>query len=83
MQDSYTNTSGTASNFLQIYSNTSSQNAYAYFAEMVYVDGQQLDADLVLENGSATLTDNGRHRNVSGLTFGNNGFYLDFEIVSS
>ena len=42
-QDSYTNTSGRALKFFALHENTNSQNAGAYFTEMVYVDGQQLD----------------------------------------
>jgi len=49
----------------------------AYYAETVFIDGQQLAADQFGEFDS----DSGIWKpiNVSGLTFGNNGFYLDFE----
>ena len=48
-----------------------------YLAEFVYVDGTQLDADQFGEFDSDTNI--WKPINVSGLTFGNNGFYLDFE----
>ncbi len=52
-----------------------------YLAEVVFIDGQQLDADQFGEFDS----DSGIWKpiDVSGLTFGNNGFYLDFEDSSS
>ena len=48
-----------------------------YLAEFVYCDGQVLDADSFGEFDE----DSGIWKpiDVSGLTFGNNGFYLDFE----
>jgi|9_EtaG_2_1085328.scaffolds.fasta_scaffold24330_2 hypothetical protein len=48
-----------------------------YLAEVVWVDGQQLDADQFGEFDSDTNI--WKPIDVSGLTFGNNGFYLDFE----
>ena len=53
------------------------QNLDGYLAEFVYVDGQQLDATSFGEFDE----DSGIWKpiDVSGLTFGNNGFYLDFE----
>ena len=49
----------------------------AYFAETVFIDGQQLAADQFGEFDE----DSGIWKpiDVSGLTFGNNGFYLDYE----
>ena len=76
--DSYTNTSGRALKFFALHSNTSSQNAGAYFAEMVYIDGQQLDQTSFGEFDSSS-PNIWKPKNVSGLTFGNNGFYLEFK----
>ena len=52
-----------------------------YLAEFVYVDGSQLGADSFGEFDS----DSGIWKpiDVSGLTFGNSGFYLDFEDSSA
>tara|TARA_A100001391_G_scaffold98814_2_gene65555 strand:- start:1030 stop:2484 length:1455 start_codon:yes stop_codon:yes gene_type:complete len=77
--DSYTNTSGRAFKFFTFHedSNTS-QDASAYFAEMVYIDGQQLDQTSFGEFDSDS-PNIWKPIDVSGLTFGNNGFYLDFE----
>ena len=77
-QDSYTNTSGRALKFFALHENVNSQNAGAYFAEMVYIDGQQLDPTSFGEFDSDSPTV-WKPIDVSGLTFGNNGFYLDFE----
>jgi len=54
------------------------QNLDGYLAEFVYVDGQQLDATSFGEfnEDSPTIW---QPIDVSELTFGNNGFYLDFE----
>ena len=48
-----------------------------YLAEFVYCDGQVLDADSFGEFDEDTGI--WKPIDVSGLTFGNNGFYLDFE----
>ena len=52
-----------------------------YLSEFVFIDGQQLDPTSFGEFDS----DSGIWKpiNVSGLTFGNNGFYLDFEDSSA
>ena len=76
--DSYTNTSGRALKFFALHENVNSQNAGAYFAEMVYVDGQQLDQTSFGEFDSDS-PNIWKPIDVSELTFGNNGFYLDFE----
>ena len=52
-----------------------------YLAEVVFIDGQQLDSTSFGEFDSDTNI--WKPKNVSGLTFGNNGFYLDFENSSS
>ena len=52
-----------------------------YLAEYCFIDGQQLDADQFGEFDSDSNI--WKPINVSGLTFGNNGFYLDFENASS
>jgi len=48
-----------------------------YIAEAVLIDGQQLDATSFGEFDSDTNI--WKPKDVSGLTFGTNGFYLDFE----
>ena len=48
-----------------------------YMAEVVLVDGQQLTPTSFGETDS--VTNNWVPKDVSGLTFGTNGFYLDFE----
>jgi len=55
----------------------SSRFSNCYFSEFVFIDGQQLAADQFGEFDE----DSGIWKpiDVSGLTFGNNGFYLDFE----
>ena len=59
----------------------SSRFSNCYFSEFVFIDGQQLAADQFGEFDS----DSGIWKpiDVSGLTFGNNGFYLDFEDSSA
>ena len=52
-----------------------------YFSELAFVDGQQLDADQFGEYDSDTNI--WIPKDLSDLTFGNNGFYLDFEDSSS
>ena len=49
-----------------------------YFAEFVYIDGQQLDADSFGEFDSDS-PNIWKPIDVSGLTFGNNGYYLQFK----
>ena len=73
---------------LQFNSNTAHYiNKYAsnyedmYMAEFVFVDGQQLDATSFGEFDSDSNI--WKPKDVSGLTFGTNGFYLDFEDSSS
>jgi hypothetical protein len=60
---------------------TSSTAHNGYMAEVVFIDGQQLDPTSFGEFDS----DSGIWKpiDVSGLTFGNNGFYLDFEDSSA
>ena len=59
----------------------SSRFSNCYFSEFVFIDGQQLAADQFGEFDE----DSGIWKpiDVSGLTFGNNGFYLDFEDSSA
>ena len=52
-----------------------------YLAEFVFVDNQQLDATSFGEFDEDTGI--WKPKNVSGLTFGTNGFYLDFEDSSA
>ena len=53
-----------------------------YLAEFVFIDGQQLDPTSFgeFDEDSPTIW---KPIDVSGLTFGNNGFHLDFENASS
>ena len=77
--DSYTNTSSRDFKFFTFHENSNTnQDATAYFAELVYIDGQQLDQTSFgeFDSGSPNIW---KPIDVSGLTFGNNGFYLDFE----
>ena len=77
--DSYTNTSGRPFKFFTYLEDSNvTQDATAYFAEMVYIDGQQLDQTSFGEFDSDS-PNVWKPIDVSGLTFGNNGFYLDFE----
>ena len=73
--DSYVNTSGDP-NYIGIYQ-ASSKKLDAYLCETVLIDGTALAADSFGEFDS----DSGIWKpiDVSGLTFGNNGFYLDYE----
>jgi len=63
---------------------TSSAQTYSdgYLAEFVLIDGQQLDPTSFgeFDEDSPNIW---KPKNVSGLTFGTNGFYLDFENASS
>jgi len=62
------------------YSNTAGTASYfdGYLAEVVYIDGLQLTPSSFgeFDEDSPTIF---KPIDVSGLTFGNNGFYLDFE----
>ena len=53
-----------------------------YLAEFVFIDGQALDPTSFgeFDSDSPTIW---KPKDVSGLTFGTNGFYLDFENASS
>lgn len=53
-----------------------------YMAEFVFIDGQQLDPTSFgeFDSNSPNIW---KPKDVSGLTFGTNGFYLDFEDSSS
>jgi len=53
-----------------------------YLAEVVFIDGQQL-APTSFGEFDSDSPNIWKPINVSGLTFGNNGFYLDFENSSS
>jgi len=52
-----------------------------YMAETVFIDGTALDPTSFGETDS--VTNNWVPKDVSGLTFGNNGFYLDFKDSSA
>ena len=72
------------SNYMAISSFVNNSSTYldGYIAEAVYIDGQALDATSFGEFDSDTPTV-WKPIDVTGLTFGNNGFYLDFENASS
>ena len=74
-------TKGTAVS-LGAYDSGSSDHTSAYFSEIVMVDGQQLDPTSFGEFDSDTPTV-WKPIDVAGLTFGTNGYYLDFENASS
>ena len=64
---------------------TGSSGTYydGYMCEVVYLDGQEITPDGntgEFDSDSPTIW---KPKDVSGLTFGNNGFYLDFENASS
>ncbi len=63
---------------IEIGTQNSGQYLNSYLAEVVLVDGQQLDATSFgeFDSDSPTIW---KPIDVSGLTFGTNGFYLDFE----
>jgi len=60
----------------------SSEPFDGYMAEFVFIDGQQLDPTSFgeFDEDSPTIW---KPKDVSGLTFGTNGFHLDFENASS
>ena len=62
--------------------NLSSKYFDGYMAEFVFIDGQQLDPTSFgeFDSDSPTIW---KPKDVSDLTFGTNGFYLDFEDSSS
>jgi len=64
------------------YGASSSDHTDGYMAEVVYCDGQALNADSFgeFDEDSPTIW---KPKDVSGLTFGTNGFYLDFEDSSA
>ena len=62
--------------------NASSNFFDGYMTEVVFIDGQALDATSFgeFDSDSPTIW---KPKDVSGLTFGTNGFYLDFEDSSA
>ena len=76
----FINQSGVRCNFgSHIVSDAPYDESHAYFSEAVFIDGQALTPTSFgqLKNGIWVPED------VSGLTFGNNGFYLDFSNSSA
>ena len=67
--------------YIGIY-DTSNNPFHGYLAEFVYIDGLQLDQTSFgeFDSDSPTIW---KPIDVSGLTFGTNGFYLDFEDSSN
>jgi hypothetical protein len=78
--DSYANTT----NAIDIGRDNVNATSYldGYLAEVCYCDGQTLDASSFGEF-SEDSPNIWMPKNVSGLTFGNNGYYLDFEDSSA
>ena len=70
------------SNTFQIGRRQSTNYFDGYMAEVVFIDGQALDADSFgeFDEDSPTIW---KPKDVSSLTFGTNGFHLDFEDSSS
>ena len=70
------------SNTFQIGRRQSTNYFDGYMAEVVFIDGTALDADSFgeFDEDSPTIW---KPKDVSGLTFGTNGFHLDFEDSSS
>ena len=68
----------TKSNDLEIGAYNNTEHFDGYMAEVVCIDGTALDETSFgeFDEDSPTIW---KPKNVSGLTFGNNGFYLDFE----
>ena len=71
----------TTNMYFNTYNGDGSYDASGYYAEICVIDGQQLSPTSFGEFDS----DSGIWKpiNVSGLTFGNEGFYLDFEDSSN
>ena len=75
--NTYYNTSGQRITILSGAQSSQSGDTDAYLSETVFIDGQQLDPTSFGEFDEDTGI--WKPIDVSGLTFGTNGFYLDFE----
>jgi len=82
-QNSPTNlTTASVTHPIGVHANTSSQFLNAYLAEYMLVDGQALDADSFgeFDSDSPTIW---KPIDISGITVGNQGYYLDFKDSSN
>ena len=77
-QDAQTSFNNSVGHGIGKRSDTTSQNFDGYFTEVVMIDGQALDPTSFGEFDSDS-PNVWKPKDVSGLTFGTNGFYLDFE----
>ena len=68
-----------ATQFVGSFNNSSANQWDGYLAELVFLDDQFLDASSFGQLD--TSTNRWVAKNVSGLTFGNSGFYLEFKIA--
>ncbi len=82
MGQNTSNTLSTSGKTVYIGSQNSGNFFDGYMAEFVFIDGQQLDPTSFGEFDSDS-PNIWKPIDVSGLTFGTNGFYLDFENASS
>ena len=78
MGQNTSNTLSTSGKTVYIGSQNTGNYFDGYMAEFVFIDGQQLDATSFgeFDSDSPTIW---KPKDVSGLTFGTNGFHLDFE----
>ena len=81
-QDAQTSFNNSVGHGIGKRSDTTSQNFDGYFTEVVMIDGQALDPTSFGEFDSDS-PNIWKPIDVSGLTFGTNGFYLDFEDSSA
>ena len=80
-QDAQTSFNNSVGHGIGKRSDTTSQNFDGYLAEVIMIDGSALDPTSFGEFDSDTNI--WKPIDVSGLTFGTNGFYLDFEDSSA
>ena len=81
-QDAQTSFNNSVGHGIGKRSDTTSQNFDGYFTEVVMIDGQALDPTSFGEFDSDS-PNIWKPKDVSGLTFGTNGFHLDFEDSSA
>ena len=81
-QDAQTSFNNTVAHAVGKRTDVTSQNFDGYLTEVVMIDGQALDPTSFGEFDSDS-PNIWKPKDVSGLTFGTNGFYLDFENASS
>ena len=81
-QDAQTSFNNSVGHGIGKRSDTTSQNFDGYLTEVVMIDGQALDPTSFGEFNSDSPTI-WQPIDISGLTFGTNGFYLDFEDSSA